>query len=774
MQNVNTTVNEATQKPKHLTILGEFSKYGKLATFTDGRNLHPLAPETNRADVSDENAFVTSRNLLKTLRNISYSLNAAMAYPIVEQRATTLYRESSQHIYNIHKSASTAQVTLRALQMSHKPASSSNDFQPSLYGLSTPYLRSQLSRFVIASLEKWAAATNLDFFLDDPHSSALDPPIPFPSSSGNTISAMSNLVPGQTKKIVTSLTKEQLLVDLEFEKHHFADDPRIDLMNNKHIIPISLHQVKISFGEKEEQSGSSGHPEGSLCLLLEERTRGFLRDLGCAPNVDWSQVDPVKVEKSAAELRKVLEEINWIVDTVKREAEVNSTKESETWDCIQSIADKASKVLQIEAKLMETDNNSGPVSVDTFALRSSGFHFPFLHSFSLSFLLYLPPLAYLTLLRSYSQQESKDTSENSNYPSDIPTSWTRKLLIDGPARERLQIPIATLAYDPNLKPPPSHTSSAMDIEGGQSITREHIASQLEDTMEWNNAAEYTFPTFLSSTPSSEAQGGRGVWTLSFSLGKAGQPFILSQSRMKRVAAAIHQEMALQIMPGLDILTLGAGAVAIGPSWLDLTLEPRTIQPSRVYTSRYRPSTDAQRQMQNVELVNTLTAVVEPGLALGKIPVKTLREAYDVMAIVKEQVWLNSLLQGAGFKPGYGSEDIGAGTDTTAGGGDPSNVNQALNEEEAKAMYAALLSGSYAPARLRVTYEILVDDRTGVRVSFPLSDTRVTVEVVLDVVHSLRGMTVIVNGERQEGMEEVVRRGGLLVLVLAVRSLLMKT
>jgi hypothetical protein len=247
-------------------------------------------------------------------------------------------------------------MTLRALQMAHKPASSSNEFQPSLYGLSIPYLRSQLARFVIASLEKWAATTNLEFFLDDPHSSALDPPIPFPSSSGNAgISATSsNLVPGQTKKIMTSLAKDQLLVDLEFEKHNFADDPRIDLMNNRHIIPISLHLVKINFGDKEEQSVSSGHPEGSLCLLLEERMRNFLKELGCAPNVDWSEVNPVKVEKSASELRKVLEEISWIFDTVKREAEVNSAKESETWDCIQTIADKASKVLQIETKLMET------------------------------------------------------------------------------------------------------------------------------------------------------------------------------------------------------------------------------------------------------------------------------------------------------------------------------------------------------------------------------------------------------------------------------------
>ncbi|CAG8731251.1 3635_t:CDS:2, partial [Acaulospora colombiana] len=452
----------------------------KLATSTDGRNLHSLAPETNRASIDEENALVTCKNLLKTLRNTGYSLNAALSYPIMDQRVMTLYKESSQHIYNIHK------VTLKALQMAHKSASSSNDFQSSLYGLSTPYIRSQLSRFVIASLEKWAAASNLDFFLDDPHSSALDPPIPFPSSSGNTTSATSSLIPGQTKKIVTSLTKEQLLVDLEFEKHIFADDPRIDLMNNKNIIPITLHQVKINFGEKEEQSGSSGHPEGSLCLLLEERTRNFLRDLGCAPNVDWSQVDPVKVERSAAELRNVLEEINWIVDTAKREAEVNSAKESETWDCIQTIADKASKVLQIEAKLVETDNNLEPVAIDTLALRSSGVHFPFLQSFSLGFLLYLPPLAYLTLLRSYSQQDSKDTTASSNYPSDIPIGWTRKLLIDGPARERLQIPIATLAYDPHSKLSTSHTNNAMEVdESGQPIAREHIASRLEDVSEWN-------------------------------------------------------------------------------------------------------------------------------------------------------------------------------------------------------------------------------------------------------------------------------------------------
>jgi hypothetical protein len=432
-------------------------------------------------------------------------------------------------------------------------------------------------------------------------------------------------------------------------------------------------------------------------------------------------------------------------------------------------------------------NNSAPICIDTIALRSSGVPFPFLHSFSLSFLLYLPPLAYLTLLRSYSQQDSQDIINNSNNLTDIPISWTRKLLIDGPARERLQIPIATLAYDPRLESPSPNTTNSMEIENDeQPMSKDRIASRLEDASEWNSAAAYTLPTFLPSTSgpsSSESQtdSNIGGWVLSFSSGKAGQPLVLSQSRMKRVATAIHQENNHQIMPGLDILALGAGGVAIGPSWLDLTLEPRTIQPSRVYTSRYRPSTSgsaaagAQSSGQNIELMNTLSAVVEPGLALGKISVKTLKEAYDVMAVVREQVWINSLLQGAGFKPGYGSQDIGGPTTTNnpTATSDVPKDNQVLSEEEANAMYAALLSGSYASSRLRVTYEILADDRTGVRVSFPLSDMRVSVEVVLDVVGSSRGVRVIVNGERREGMEEVVRRGGLLALVLAVRQSLMK-
>jgi hypothetical protein len=103
MQNVNVDMNETTQKPKPSNVLGEFSKYSKLATFTDGRNLHSLAHKSNEGDLSDDTALVTCRNLLKSLQKISYSLNAATTYPIMDQRVMTLYKESSQHEYTIHK-----------------------------------------------------------------------------------------------------------------------------------------------------------------------------------------------------------------------------------------------------------------------------------------------------------------------------------------------------------------------------------------------------------------------------------------------------------------------------------------------------------------------------------------------------------------------------------------------------------------------------------------------------------------------------------------------
>lgn len=387
------------------------------------------------------------------------------------------------------------------------------------------------------------------------------------------------------------------------------------------------------------------------------------------------------------------------------------------------------------------DRSALDPALDTLLLRFGALPLAYLNSLSLSFLFYLPPLAYLTLLRANSQDEE----QISNTIGNIPISRIRKLLLDTAMCDRLYIPLATLSYEPTQEPAPKSSLPASDFSMTDA-TAEHSTSAGDELL------------VRSIVPQ------KGGWNLVFSNSSSGEPIILSQSRMRRVVAAInHPSVRRNGIDGLDILSL-TSPPTVGPSWLDLVLRTHHTDVAKVYTSRYRPPPSSNGDKEDgPELLNTLMPLVEPGLSLGTIPVRTMEEVRKVIGIVKEQAWLNSLLKDAGFLPGYQAEDVGHSS---------SAVGQAPSGEEAKAMYDALMSATYVPSRLRVTYEVLTGGRTGVEARFPWKGTSVTVEVVLDA-ECERGIRVNVDGERREGLEEVARRGGLLAVVTAARSMRMK-
>jgi hypothetical protein len=92
----------------------------------------------------------------------------------------------------------------------------------------------------------------------------------------------------------------------------------------------------------------------------------------------------------------------------------------------------------------------------------------------------------------------------------------------------------------------------------------------------------------------------------------------------------------------------------------------------------------------------------------------------------------------------------------------------MDPDEAKTMYDALMNGTYVSKRLCVTYEVLPDGQTGVRMTFPFGEVAVVTDVTLDLTSPI-GVKVVVDGQRVDALEEVVRRGGLVGLVIAVRS-----
>lgn len=385
------------------------------------------------------------------------------------------------------------------------------------------------------------------------------------------------------------------------------------------------------------------------------------------------------------------------------------------------------------------------VPADILALRTGGIPIPYLLSFSLSFLLYLSPLAYLTCLR-YSNTFGKPIPDQEIM--DISFNPIRHILSDVETRERLDVLVASISYEPNAKtslPAPS-------------VDQVMLSPEKESSSEGEDSMMYRFLT---------SDGSAGRWALTFLFGQTGNPLIISQSRMKRIASIVDLGTNSRD-DSYGLMGLTGSSDVQGPSWLDLAMDLHCTQSSRVYTSRYQPTSSTSNDTP--DLINTLMALTEPGFALGKVIVQSLKEAYAVMRIVKEQIWLQSLLRGAGFRPGYeaadlndgGMDNVGRMMSTLAVGD-----GQVMNADEARAMYDALMNGTYAAKRMRVTYEVLGNDQTGVRMTFPHEGVPIITDVTLDTTLP-KGVKVLVDGQRVDDLEEVVRRGGLVGLVLSVR------
>ena len=395
--------------------------------------------------------------------------------------------------------------------------------------------------------------------------------------------------------------------------------------------------------------------------------------------------------------------------------------------------------------------------MDLLVLRATALPLPYLLSFSLSFLVYLPPIAYLTALRQFGTAMDASTSSSDQDITDIPLASIRELVSIPEVREGLDVLIATISYEPMLQMPTS-LPPAINDEIMVSLD-DYSSASIESLLGYK---------LLTHTSSGTTTGG---WVLSFSQGEPGRPLIISQSRMRRIAAAVQLAPNAKDAHDFGLIGLTGSTEAHGPSWLDLAIDPHSTQRSRIYTSRYQPRSNTGDE--NPDLLNTLMALAEPGLCLGKVPVRTLEEVYAVMLVVKEQIWLQSLLRGVGFRPEYNANylnDVGMGEaermmNGMSLGGIQGNL---MGVEEAKAMYDTLMNGTYVPNRLRVTYEVLENGQTGVRMTFPLGAIPVVTDITLDATLP-KGVKVTVNGQRVERLEETTRRGGLLGLVIAVRK-----
>ncbi|KAH9171201.1 hypothetical protein EDB89DRAFT_2230226 [Lactarius sanguifluus] len=112
----------------------------------------------------------------------------------------------------------------------------------------------------------------------------------------------------------------------------------------------------------------------------------------------------------------------------------------------------------------------------------------------------------------------------------------------------------------------------------------------------------------------------------------------NQSRMLEIARAVQlQELSYPgTGPSLSYMT---------GSWVDMLLNSEGALSSERYTATYVSPTNMHPPLRL-----TLTAPDEPGFLLERVQVYNMQEAWAILEIVREQCWLNEVLNGIAWMP----------------------------------------------------------------------------------------------------------------------------
>ncbi|KAH9166261.1 hypothetical protein EDB89DRAFT_1857615 [Lactarius sanguifluus] len=377
------------------------------------------------------------------------------------------------------------------------------------------------------------------------------------------------------------------------------------------------------------------------------------------------------------------------------------------------LAKELAKFTQAEAAFLAQVTRSSSVPLDVLLLRGHALGLPYLHSPTLCFLVYLSPRAYLSLQRSAPATTSPQTQPPI---SDIPSTHLYNCLSgDHPP---IGVTRATLTLVPLLALPHTPPSSTDPLLSGRPSFP--LAP---------NAIGFSYDFPLPTDP----DAGKYGWVPGFGAG-----IVISQSRMLEIARAVQpQELSYPgTGPSLSFMT---------GSWVDMLLNSEGALSSERYTATYVSPTNMHPPLRL-----TLTAPDEPGFLLERVQVYNMQEAWAVLEIVREQCWLNEVLNGIAWMP-----EIVVGPPL----GD--NPEAEATEEELR----ALLSGTYTPVSIPVNVYVAP---AAVVLTFPERPPMPGMVSISVLLNGPAGATVEVQGAmgadvQMATLEEAVRRGGALGL-----------
>ncbi|KAH9920094.1 uncharacterized protein B0H18DRAFT_881353 [Fomitopsis serialis] len=664
--------------------------------FSVNQPTHPFA------SAPGETASLLNR-IIEESDRMSHALGASLALPPANPKVISLYRQHATLSSTLHLSELSVKTTLDALR---KRAGIT-------YGEDIPLDRASIVGWCVSRLEAWGASAGMEAFKEEEREG----------------------------RMTVVLGGKVLVIDIDLAVDRTDPDRP----------SVTVASVKTSYAIPNVATSSTTQGSASLDGFLANCVQAFLTEVQREPR----EQDSVEAARLGALCSESLKYLMTLDQLALDEGEGGLRWFSD----IDVLAQETEKVAVSEAQGASSCVQVGSAApLDVFLMRAHSLPLPYLTGPSVSFLVFIAPLTYLTLLRSTSSAGRQPQHSPSLPKLDVPFDVLRPRLTSHPR-------------------PRGVTVASLVLSSAGTIGSE------ADSM---NIADFsTRPTFpLSSTGAqvdralaqvSQVPGTRlandstpppPIWVLDFTEGGKYPGVVMSQSRMREIELLMNPLSGMDQLHSVHQMAFGMG------SWLDLLVSNPSIpiSPER-YTASYISPTSAHPPLQL-----RLTAPEEPGFILERVPVKNLKEIWGVLEIVKEQCWLNETLSAYQWIP----EGLENGP----------MANEMEDDEANEEDLQAVLTGSLTPRRIPVNLYLTTSapvslfdapDLSAMPLPQSVGHARILmssperppmpgqVEIAVTFDPSKpRGVALVINGAmgaelNTDVLEEVCRRGGTLGL-----------
>ncbi|TFK75347.1 hypothetical protein BDN72DRAFT_513121 [Pluteus cervinus] len=630
---------------------------------------------------SADESFTVLQDLGHKINHISHSLSQYIPAPFTNPKLITQLREHASLSHQLHTSDQNISRLKEAFLK-----------RPSvIFGEDIPLKPTLMVDWCISRLEAWGTSLGMETFKDD----------------------------GRQGSVTLVLGGKVLVIDVDLS---------ID-KSNPSFPRLRVASVKTSYANAQSTTGSF-----ALDAFLSESIEAFCTEVQKAEE----SRDPEKAARLGAAVKDYLKYLV-LLDGLATRQQDGGTR----WFMdIEELYPTLQKLARDESEAIAQSLNVLRTPLDIFLHRAHSLPLLYLSAPSLSFLVYISPSTYLSLLKA------PGPTQDDRFAIDISLGKLKSSL----ASSQKGVTLATLVLSGS--PFQSSLSNSMPVPsiGGPTF---NLAPR-------GNDIDHIFPQLSGPTLTLSPTTEHHCWILDFTDGGRQRGVVMNQTRMKEIELIINPLGGMSNIHAVPMMSFGTG------SWIDLLINPQSgVSPER-YTSLYVSPSGAHPPLQL-----RLTAPEEPGFILERVPVTALKEVWGILEVIREQCWLNEILLTCNWvTDGLQPEAEVTPEDSTATEQELEEILAGAASPRKIPVNVYLPNGAPDPLFIGTELDSLSTTNRRTRITMssperpPLSGL-VEITVAYDEMQP-RGLTVEIHGAmgrdvKISTLEEVCRRGGILGL-----------